>query len=195
MFRVERSQISNENTGRTFFCQDKLHWTMFKTYKVEYISKSPSFDLMCVRLMFGLLLLPTCTSLSLEKGPKWSAGILLVSSYLFQPFVSLCSRCWHPSVRTEKTQKAPASDRTSRQRDKLLCLLHPQLGAIGLTLTSNCGLRYFVHIQQEQQYSTYLADETDGQGHCIYRIPFGYSSNIPRSSPPKPTGSSFGHIF
>lgn len=105
--------------------------------------------------------------------------------YLRLLFRFACGADIHQSTQ-RKTQKAPVSDRTSHQCHKLLCLLHPQLGAIGLTLTSNCGLCYFVHVQQEQQYSTYLADETHCQGHCVYRIPFRYCSNIPRSSPQSP---------
>lgn len=181
MFRVERSQTSNENR----FCQDKLHWTTLKIYKVEYISKLPSFNRICVRLIFGLLLLPTCAVFKrgAEMVCMFSQRVIL---FIWEDLFSFCLRCWHLSENTEKTQKAPVSDCTSRHCNKLFCLLHPQLGAIALTLTSNSGLYYFVHIQQEQQYSTYLADEMDCQGHCVYRIPFRYFSNIPRSSPQSP---------
>lgn len=176
---VERSQISNESTGGTFSVR-----TNCAGQSLKYTSLNILVNYHLLFLVVSGWFLVFCFRPPVQRGAKVVCKvsysvILFIQVFLFHFY------CWHLSGHTGKAQKALVSGRTSRQCNKLLCLLHPQLGAIGLTLTLNYVLRYHVHVQQEQQYSSYLADETDCQGHCVYRIPFRYFSNIPWLPPPQ----------
>lgn len=135
----------------------------------EYISKLASFVFRCVKLIFGLLHLPT--GAVFERG--CTNGTFVCTADIHQRTLGQHKRPWsHPTALNTCEVNC--------------CLLYPQLRGIALTLTSNCGLCYFVHSQQEQQYSTYLTHEADCHGLCVYRITFRYFSNIPRSSPQSP---------
>lgn len=103
MFRVERSQISNENTGGSFSVWGKLNWTKLKIYKVEYISKLAYFVFRCVKLIFGLLRLPT--GAVVERGPEM---VCRVSQRILRPlFPFACTADTHQRTLEQHKRTRP----------------------------------------------------------------------------------------
>lgn len=103
------------------------------------------------------------------------AEIFSVWSYLFEPRISFCLWCWHPSEYAEKAQKVFALHAGGIN----VCFLHHNLEPLPSPWPQTMGCATLSISNSSSNIPTYLAGETDCQGHCVYRIPFSYSSNIP----------------